>query len=651
MKANGLGECSSIQDFVNRKLQRLKAGPVNFRALFELMFSEKENIMFECSHGYRIEKTSYKEAYSRTLAIAKVLESRFSSCEKDAVIGLSMENGPEWIECMWAILAAGYRPLLINLRLDEKTVENAIRTANAAFIVSDGRSYAAETVYLQDILEKSEKDGEEIPENADGFSFGTEILVMSSGTSEHLKICAYGAKEFFEQILDSCEIIKRCRPIKKHYEGNLKLLTFLPFYHVFGLIAVYLWFGFFSRTFVKLNDMAPATILNTIKRHKVTHIFAVPLFWEKVYEEAVKAIKDRGEKTQEKFNRAMHLVQKLPDGPARFLSRLFFREVREEMFGESISFMITGGSAIRGEVLSFFNNIGYRLADGYGMTEIGITSVELTSKRKSLCQGFVGKPLTSSEYKIDEKGVLLVKSRASAAYILEGNSKKEHAEWFYTGDLAECIDGHYRILGRCDELVISSLGENLNPNLIEPQLRGIEGVKDVCLVGTQKNGEKVPVLIVSVNRFMDKEHLGKVEENFKKLLSERALTGLVGRVFFTTDSLLKADEFKLNRRRLADDFEKGRLTPAEKAAESESDSADEVHRFIRKVFCVALGTEESDISGEADFFLDLGGTSMDYFVAAAKIEEEYGVKLPTGPQDNVASVNKMSEFIKKSMNR
>ena len=34
---------------------------------------------------------------------------------------------------------------------------------------------------------------------------------------------------------------------------------------------------------MQLNDLSPSTIVNTIRRHKVTHVFAVPLFWEKVF--------------------------------------------------------------------------------------------------------------------------------------------------------------------------------------------------------------------------------------------------------------------------------------------------------------------------------------------------------------------------------
>ena len=32
---------------------------------------------------------------------------------------------------------------------------------------------------------------------------------------------------------------------------------FLPLYHIFGLVAVFLWYAFFGATFVFLSDMAP----------------------------------------------------------------------------------------------------------------------------------------------------------------------------------------------------------------------------------------------------------------------------------------------------------------------------------------------------------------------------------------------------------
>ena len=41
---------------------------------------------------------------------------------------------------------------------------------------------------------------------------GSELVVMSSGTSSRVKLCAYSAREVASQIRDSAAIIRRCKP-------------------------------------------------------------------------------------------------------------------------------------------------------------------------------------------------------------------------------------------------------------------------------------------------------------------------------------------------------------------------------------------------------------------------------------------------------
>ena len=410
MENLGLGQYRDIDSFVEAKLKSLDDSPVGFESLFELMFREKENLMYEKSEGYRIKKTTYGEAYDEILRLAASLKADLN-LPYGSVVGLSMDNSLLWIELFWAIIISGCRPLLMNLRLSDEALEQAISDCDVKAVISDGRKYSVRTVMSSSI---KAADSPITPGK-----FGTELMVMSSGTSEHVKICAYSADEFRCQIHDSYHIIKECALVKRHYDGYIKQLCFLPFYHVFGLIAMYIWFGFFSRAFVQLNDLMPQTIVNTIKRHKVTHIFAVPLFWETVYDTAIKTIKSRGEKTYKKFLKGMKLSRRL----GKAFPRAAFKEVRENLFGESIQFMITGGSAIRPEVIEFFNAIGYHLADGYGMTEIGITSVELSDNRKILNACSVGKPMTYAEYKINEKNELLVRGKVIAKYIIEDGKK------------------------------------------------------------------------------------------------------------------------------------------------------------------------------------------------------------------------------------
>ena len=639
MEALGLGNFNSIDSFVEVKLKKLDSLPVGFSTLFELMFSEKSNLMYEKSEGYRIKKTTYGEAYDDILRLASTLNTALGLPE-GTVVGLSMENSLLWIELFWAILLCGCRPLLLNLRLSDSALEQALADCGAGAVISDGRRFSVRTIPADEI-KKSETA-------LSPKAFGGEILVMSSGTSDHVKICAYSAGEFRCQIHDSYQIIKECALVKRHYEGYIKQLAFLPFYHVFGLIAMYIWFAFFSRAFVQLNDMAPQTIVNTIKRHKVTHIFAVPLFWETVYDQAVKTIKSRGEKTYAKFLKGIKISRKLSKFPALHaaFAKKAFREVRENLFGESICFLITGGSSIRPEVIEFFNAIGYRLADGYGMTEIGITSVELSDDPRVLNACSVGRPMSYAEYKINEKGELLVRGQVIAKYIIEDGKKTvtDKNEWFNTRDLAECRNGKYYILGRADDLIVASNGENLNPNLIEPLLRA--GAEGVCLI----SDGKTPVLLVSVNRYSTSEQLQKLDSDLKKRLAEQKLTGQIGKIAYIGDPLMAGDEFKLNRKRLSDAYRAGRLNIVDPRSRTSDDDQDELMLHLRQVVAVALDKDVSAVAPESDFFTDLGGTSLDYFAMISKLQEDFAVPFPQNADGSLNTVKELYDFIRSSNN-
>ena len=47
MKITGIGESKNISDFVASKIAALNESEVSFRLLFDLMFREKENILYE----------------------------------------------------------------------------------------------------------------------------------------------------------------------------------------------------------------------------------------------------------------------------------------------------------------------------------------------------------------------------------------------------------------------------------------------------------------------------------------------------------------------------------------------------------------------------------------------------------------------------
>ena len=640
MLKDTLGGYASIDAFVAAKLKIYLGSSRDLGALFDAMFSESGNVMFERSAGYRIERMTYGECRGRVLRRAAVLKRRLAGAPEGSVIGLCLDNSSDWIEVFWAILASGFRPLLMNLRLPVDTLRGAVRDISAAAVISEnGRDFGVQPLSLSELAPEG---GEFAPAG-----FGRSVFVMSSGTSEHVKICEYTGEQFCSMIADSADIIRRCPAIKKHYKGSLKLLAFLPFYHIFGLVAVYLWFAFFSRTFVLLKDMSPTTIMDTIRRHEVTHIFAVPMFWNKVHQEAVKAIRERGEATNNRFQRGMRLAKKLAGVPlvGSAFRRLAFREVRSQLFGKSIRFMISGGSEISSEVLEFFNGIGYRLANGYGMTEIGITSVELSANFRLLTSGSVGLPFSSADYSVDDRGRLIVSGPCRAERIIEGGVSHEREPAFLTGDLAEFKNGRWYILGRADDLVISPTGENLNPCVIEDKLI-VPGVREVCLTSVRENGLIVPTLIASLKPGISGKAARRASEDLRKAMAENGLEGQIAKVVLVREPLIGGDDFKLNRGKISRRYQSGGFTLFDPSAEGSAEGADPaIVKRVRELFASALGCDIEGVTPTTDFFLDAGGSSLEFFSVAAAVQDEYGVVFPAGSGQTLSRPCDIADFI------
>ncbi len=633
MKCNNLGGCRTIDEYVKIKLAALNKTDREFSDFFEFMFSEKEAVLYERSFGYKIVKTTYGEAYESALTRGAALRERLGYAPHDSVIGVYMENGVEWIETFWAVLAAGFCPFLLNLRLDTEVLERSLSDISAIAVIADHGDFSIPTIRPDELVSDKHASCE----------FGTKIFVMSTGTTSNVKICSYGAKEFSCLVSDSAYIVRVCSQIKRHYNGEIKLLTFLPFYHVFGLIAMYIWFAFFARSFVHLSDMEPQTILNTIRRHEVTHIFAVPLFWERIYDQAMRTIASRGAATLKKYQKGVAIGKKLEGTPAlaRAFRRAAFSEVRENLFGDSVQFMITGGSPIRKEALEFFNDIGYHLTNGYGMTEIGITSVELSASPRKRNTATVGAPLPSISYKISDEGELLVRGESLASSIRQGDriAYRSEEDWFATGDLAECRDGSYYILGRKDDVILLPNGEMLNPNLIEPQF--IDGqIAEACLADAD-----VPTLLLAVDKKLNGEAIEALRARITDKLKSAKLDTDIRAVVFVRGSLLGANDFKLNRAAIARRYKAGELPVVGREEAKAVFAALELELRVAGIFATVLSCDVRDIVIDADFFNELDGSSLDYFALLSALKETFGLAFVDDGKADFHTVSGVCRYI------
>ena len=173
-------------------------------------------------------------------------------------------------------------------------------------------------------------------------------------------------------------------------------------------------------------------------------------------------------------------------------------------------------------------------------------------------------------------------------------------------------------------------------------------MRGVALVGVTENGKTVPTLLVSVNKYITAARLGGIETQIKEQLAQLKLSGQIGRIFFTEDSLLKDNEFKLNRTRLAKELSEGTLTEVVPDMALVGREDDEISRKITAMFSLALSKPEDEIGYDADFFVDLGGSSLDYFSLVAGLRDEFGVSFTSGDMSR-STVRALHDYIQEKM--
>ena len=257
--------------------------------------------------------------------------------------------------------------------------------------------------------------------------------------------------------------------------------------------------------------------------------------------------------------------------------------------------------------------------------------------------------MSSIEYRIGEGGRLFVRGKAVAKYVLEGGKTTSFkSEWFDTKDIAEEKNGRFYILGREDDLVISPTGENLNPNIIEPQIT-ISGTAGVCLIGDDRGQSHVPVLIISVNKYLGAERLEEIIAEAKAKLSSLNLSSQISKIVMIAQPLMEGEEFKINRKRIKRDYSAGKFTivTPENTIKYDGENGERA-KIVKEFFAKALGKDVKDVGYASDFFTDEGGTSLDYFAMMGMIQQKFGVSFPSAGSRSLNSVKDVCEYIEEN---
>ena len=619
----------------------------SFEEIFNANFSHNIYPIVEYSQNGEIIKVSYPEMKQRIINFSYYLTSKLNG-EKDKYIALNIDNSPEWIMSFWAILMSGNKPYLLNLRHPETLIKKGLEDLKIECSIDKGETnkYGLKSLQIPDKLENAPSDYQ--------YNFADEIAISTSATSMEQKVCFYSGKEILAQLKNTKPVLNETKEVRRTYNKTIKLLAFLPFYHIFGLITVYFWFTFFGYTIVLLNDYSSQTILSTIKKHGVTHIFSVPLFWHTIEDEINKQVSSRDEKTREKFKEGIEQSIKVQSKYGRLglkLARRGFKEIRASLFGDSVQLCISGGSYLRNSSLRLINALGYPLYCGYGTTEIGITSVELSSNINDRLKNSVGYPLPSVSYRIND-GVLEVKGDSTCHKIMINGVEHQVEEYFVTQDVVHQDEtGRYYIDGRKSDIVIADNGENINPDIIEEMFNlSRYPVNTFSILGlANKEAKESLSLVIELKKDATLKDEKAIREYIETINNQLDMTQRVKNIYFTFDQIKNPNAIKVSRKYLLTHLKGGDIKLISSLEENKKEyQKTELTEILIKLFAEALNMDANKIQPNSHFVYDLSGTSLDYFNLLALVNERFNLNLSFDINNPLVCVADFEKYIREN---
>lgn len=220
----------------------------------------------------------------------------------------------------------------------------------------------------------------------------------------------------------------------------------------------------------------------------------VPTLLERVRRGVEENLRKRGGFALRIFEKAWQGFLRHADGQRR-VSDAFYRLVAglaifpriRKRFGPHLRALICGSAPLARDTQLFFNMLGIRVLQVYGLTETtGICTMD--DPRGHVEPGCVGPAIPEVEMILGENQEILV----HGPNLFPGywNRPEETARvlrdgWLRTGDQGEVnAAGNWRIVGRLKNLLILNSGHNIAPEPIEEKLRELlPGAQHVVLAG------------------------------------------------------------------------------------------------------------------------------------------------------------------------
>ena len=552
--------------------------------------------------------------------------SDFLKIDKADRVALMMENRPETIFSFLSVwnkkgiamsLDAGYTAEQLSYVFNDSKPKYIFVSEKTKKVAEEANNIVGNFVEILDVDNIVLPNDYISPKETLDVDSEEDVAIISytSGTTGNPK----GVMLTFGNIMAN---IKGVSAVNLVNENDI-ILAMLPYHHILPLSFTLILPFYYGIPIVLLGEISSTSLKKALNDNKVSVIIGVPRVWE-MLDKAIMAQINKSSLAKFMFK----LAQKTN---SMALRKIIFSKIHKG-FGGNVRLMVSGGAKIDKNILEDFTYLGFRIIQGYGMTETApIISFNVPGRERP---DTVGEVIPDVEVKFASDDEILVKGKnVMKGYYMKEEATKEVFDedgWFHTGDLGKMDGNHLVIIGRKKEMIVLSNGKNINPADIETTIiKSTDLIKEIAI--TEYNDQLLAIIypdfdeivakkIVNIKEAIKWEVIDKYNvnaPNYKKIHD----------IKIVKEELPKTRLGKIRRFMLKDLLENNSDEQTKKEVKKSVEVPVEMKEKFDKIAKYINEIHQKEIALDSHIELDLGFDSLDIVEFMNFINSTFSINL------------------------
>lgn len=409
--------------------------------------------------------------------------------------------------------------------------------------------------------------------------------------------------------------------------------SILPLSHMFGQVMGCFYPLRFGCSVTYIPGYKKSAIASAIKDGDITVVVTIPELINSFRNSILQSVRKKGKlKT---FKKMVNSAGPIPF----FVKRLLFNTLYKKI-GQKLSVFMCGGASLNLEAEKFWEAVGVRILQGYGMTEA--SPVISTGSIADRLIGSVGKSLPRQGIKISEDGeVLTCGENVSKGYYKHPELNKENIVngWLKTGDIGRIDkEGNLYIMGRKKNMLVASSGLNIYPEDIENKIMKHASVKTCMVFGNYDKNDNLTINAVVIPFDRKKINTENIKTWVNNQLQKHQIINNIH--IWPGDDFPRTTTQKIKRNIVIDRIN------SKKSGKKEKSSPGGGSKFLSILSRISKMPEKNIKSGHL-ITEDLGLDSLKLVELIIAIENEFDIRIDDQEFLNNVTVSGMEKFIGK----